>query len=147
MAAGLLFECDEAVANWLFEKYKWPRYKYDRAVGIIDKDSQLVGAVLFQNWNGNDVHISYYGHRTMSLGIIRCLARFTLLTFNPSRLTAVTSKRNRQFIRALQKIGFGIEGTQRCYYGPEDNRRNTGVRFVMFRAKMERLAKLDREAA
>lgn len=145
MSAGLLFECDDHVAAWLFHQNKWPHYKYDRAIGIIDKDGKLIGAILFQHWNGNNVEISYYGKKTITLGIVRCLARFTLLTFDPSRLTVTTSKRNKHFIKALQKLGFRLEGMQRCYYGRRDCNRNTGVRFVAFRDDIEKVAKLRTE--
>src|SRR5277367_6087947 len=133
MSTGLLFECDEAVAKWLFEWLQRPLYKYDRAVGIVNSSGALVGAVLYQNWNGPNVEISYYGKKTLTLGIVRCLARYTLTSFDPARLTAITSKRNRQFMKALQKLGFRLEGIQRCYYGKRDCNRNTGVRFVAFR--------------
>jgi RimJ/RimL family protein N-acetyltransferase len=141
MPTGLLFECDDAVASWLFAKLQRPVYTYDRAVGLLDSNSKMVGAVIFQNWNGPNIEISYYGKNTMTLGVIRYLARYTLDTFDPARLTAITSKRNRQFMKALQKLGFRVEGAQRCYYGKQDNNRNTGVRFVAFRDEIERVAR------
>lgn len=144
MPTGLLFECDELVAKWLFNEYlKKPLlYKYDRAIGIVNPSGGLVGAVLFQDWNGSNIEISYYGPKTMTAGIVRCLARYALTTFDPSRLTAITSKRNRQFMRALQKLGFRLEGIQRCFYGKRDCNRNTGVRFVAFREQIEHVAKV-----
>ena len=148
MSTGLLFDCDAAVASWYYEGMGYPYYKYDHAVGLIDHPAgNLVGAVLFHYWNGQDVEISYYGYRTMTLGIIRALARFTLATFNPSRVTVKTSKRNKQLIRGLQKLGFKLEGMQRRYYGPQDINRNIAVRLVMFKEQGEVLAKINQEAA
>ncbi len=141
MSTGLLFECDEQVALWLFTKKGWPTYKYDRAIGLVDWKGQLVGAVLYQHWNGCNVEISYYGERTMTAGIVRCLARFTLMVFNPSRLTVNTCKKNKRFIKALHKLGFRLEGASRRFYGMEDCNRNTAVRMVAFREDIERVAK------
>ena len=62
MTAGLLFNSDELVANWLFACYLQRRYSYDRAVGLV-RNGELVGAVLFQGWNGANVEVSYYGKR------------------------------------------------------------------------------------
>ena len=72
-------------------------------------------------------------------GIVRALIRGAQ-AFGPSRLTVVTAKKNRRLIRALQRIGFRLEGTQRCYYGHRDCARNTGVRLVMFREEIDRIA-------
>jgi len=140
---GLLFNADDAVAAWLFESYGQKPMKYDRALGLVDTEGKVVGAVLYHHYNGANVELSYYGKGTMTLGIVRCLARFTLLEFDASRLTVVTSKRNRRFIKGFQKIGFRLEGVQRCYYGKRDCVRNTGVRFAMFRDRLEALAKLE----
>ena len=141
MSTGLLIGHDVAVANYIFTLYSQPALQYDRALGLVNAKGELVGGVFFHNWNGANVEISYYGKNTMTPGVLRCLARFILLTFDPSRLTATTSKRNRQFIRSLQRFGFKLEGAQRCYYGKQDCLRNTGVRFVMFRGRLEEIAR------
>ena len=146
MSVGLLYDSDDFVAKWFFDSMKYPHYKYDRALGIIS-NGQLVGAILFQHWNGNNVEVSYYGKNTMTLGGIRSIARFVLSEFDPARLTATVSKRNRTLMRSLQKIGFRVEGTSRCYYGKKDINRNVGVRFVAFREAIEAVAKINQEAA
>ena len=145
MSTGLLLDCDEQVATWLFTSMGMPAYKYDRAIGLVDKAGKLIGGVLFQSWNGANVELSYFGKKTITLGIVRCLAQYILLNFDLARLTVVTSKRNRQFMKGLQKIGFKIEGMQRCFYGKRDCNRNVGVRFVAFRETIEKVAKFPAE--
>lgn len=143
MPAGLLFDQDELVASFLFKMYGQKPFKIERALGII-ANAQLVGAVIFHNWNGANVEMSYYGKNTMTVGIVRLIARFMICTFDPSRLTVVTIRRNKRLIRAYYKLGFKLEGTQRCYYGKKDCQRNTGVRFVMFRDRIDEIAKLPK---
>jgi RimJ/RimL family protein N-acetyltransferase len=142
MSTGLLFDCDEEVAHWLFKIYEWPAFKFNKAIGLVDSEGILIGAVLYHNWNGNNVEIAYYGKGTMTLGIYRSLARYAILQFDASRLSAITSKKNRQLIKGLMKTGFKFEGTSRCYYGKQDCNRNTGVRLVAFRDVLERVAKI-----
>lgn len=142
MPTGLLFDCDVAVADWLFRTYNQPQFKYDRALGLME-DGNIIGAVMFHNWNGANVEVSYYGKNTMRVGVIRMIARFIIHVFDPSRLTVMTSKRNRHYIRSLQKFGFKLEGTQKRYYGKRDTIRNVGVRFVMFRDQIDSVAKLE----
>jgi RimJ/RimL family protein N-acetyltransferase len=144
MSSGLLFECDEDVIRGLYHLYgshfKGPM-KYDKAIGVLSNGA-LAGAIVLHNWNGWNLELSYYGKRTLTAGIVRCLARFAICTFDLSRVTVVTSKRNRRLMRSLQRIGWRIEGIQRCYYGVNDTVRNTGVRFVMFREQIEKIAHL-----
>jgi|SRR5688572_1973642 len=142
MGVGLLLNCDETVAIQLFTYYKVPHFKFDRCLVLIDEDKKLIGAILFHAWNGSNVELSYYGENTLTPGVIRYIARFAICTFDPSRLTVMVSKRRRRLLRSLQRFGFRLEGTQRCYYGKHDCDRDTGVRLVMFRDDIERVARL-----
>lgn len=142
MPTGLLFDCDEQAAQHIFQLYNWAPFKYDRALGLVTNGT-LQGAVIFHCFNGSNIELSYYGKATMTAGVVRTIAQFIARTFNPSRLTVVTSKRNKRHIRTFQRLGFKLEGTQRCYYGHKDCNRNTGVRFVMFRERIDQIARVD----
>ena len=139
MSAGLLFDHDEAIGQWLLTIKEKPFFKFDRCIGIISNDA-LCGAILFHGWNGADIEMGYYGQQTLTLGIVRSISTYALEEFDLARVTCVTSKRNRHLMKSLQKIGFKLEGMQKCHYGKNDCNRNTGVRFVMFREGIERLA-------
>lgn len=136
---GLLLGDDARVAAWAFRTYQFRPTPFNSAIGVVDSDGKLIGAGLYQNFNGSNVEGSYYGRQTLTAGIVRALVKGAL-AFDPSRLTVVTSKKNRRLIRALQRIGFRLEGAQRRYYGHRDCARNTGVRLVMFREEMDRVA-------
>ena len=148
MKIGLLLHNDRQVAAYLFPRYvrEGVRVSYDAAVGILT-DGELTGGILLQSWNGFNVELSYYGPRTLTLGVTRCLARYLLSAFNPSRVTVTVNRKRKNLMRGLRKLGFAVEGTQRCFYGIQDINRNTGVRFVMFRKRVEQLAQLERRAA
>lgn len=144
---GLLIGEDELVSSWAFAQFKIFCAPVNKAIGIMDSNGKIVGAALFQNFNGVNVELSYYGPKTLTLGIVRSLARYSVCAFNAGRLTVVTSKKNTPFIRGLLKIGFKLEGAQRCYYGHEDTNRNTGVRLVMFRQRLNTLGQLVKKDA
>jgi RimJ/RimL family protein N-acetyltransferase len=146
MRTGLLLHNDHQVAEYLFQNHVIPRMQYDVAIGILT-DGVLSGGILLQSWNGFNVELSYYGQGSLTPGIIRCLARILISGLNPSRVTVTVRRKNRVLMRGLRKLGFAVEGTQRRYYGNEDLNRNTGVRFVMFRERVEQLAQLERRAA
>ena len=144
MKVGLLLHNDAQVAAYLFPRYvrEGVRVSYDAAVGILT-DGELTGGILLQSWNGFNVELSYYGPKTLTLGVTRCLARYLLSAFNPSRVTVTVSRKRKNLMRGLRKMGFAVEGTQRRFYGDQDISRNTGVRFVMFRERVEQLAQLE----
>lgn len=143
MAYGLLIGDDVAVASWAFTSYGRYPAPVNRALGIVGPDKVLKGAILFQNFNGTNIEMSYYGEWTVSLGIVRVMARVVVTEFNAARLTVVTTKKNRRLMRSLQKFGFKLEGVQRRYYGHRDCSRNTGVRFVLFREEIDKLARIQ----
>lgn len=140
MANGLLIGKDELVAAWAFAKWGLHPTKVDRGFGVVTKDGIIRGAILLQNFNGTNIELSYYGPRTLSLGIVRSIARVIVAEFNAARVTVVTSKKNRRLMRSLQRWGFRLEGAQRRYYGHRDCARSTGVRFVMFREEIDKIA-------
>jgi len=139
MSTGLLIGHDEAIWQWLSSKDNQVFERFYRCLGII-KNDVLSGAILFNGWHGANVELSYYGEKTMTLGIVRSICTYAITEFDVARLTCVTSKRNKRLMKSLQKLGFRLEGMQRCYYGKKDCNRNTGVRFVLFREGVERLA-------
>lgn len=139
MSYGLLLGEDQRIAAWAYATFNIFALPINRALGVVDETGTLKGAILFQNFNGINIELSYYGPNTLTPGIARAIARIVVTEFNAARLTVVTSKKNKRLIRALSKIGFSIEGQQRCFYGHRDCNRNTGVRLVAF---YERICKV-----
>lgn len=139
MPTGLLFDADADVVNFIYKSQEQYKQGYNRAIGIV-RNGQLVGGIMFNNWNGANIEASYYGYRTLTPGIVKCLAKFIVVVFNVSRVTVVTSKRNRRLIKSLQNVGFCLEGGQKCFYGHEDTKRNTAIRLVMFRDRLDQIA-------
>jgi RimJ/RimL family protein N-acetyltransferase len=143
---GLLIDADQEVFEWVHSKFKIYPVPANKAIGVIDHDTgKLIGGVLYQNFNGVNVELSYYGPHSVSASIVRAIARIAVGHFDAARLTVVTSRRNKRLIRGLLKLGFVIEGIQRCFYGHEDNRRNAGVRLAVFRKRLEEVAKIKSE--
>lgn len=144
---AFLFGLDQQLADALFASKGWPRLSFDRCIGILDEQKNIVGVVLFQNWNTANVDFSYWGDGSLTLGLARGLAQFVLQEFDCSRVTTMVPKKRKRHLKTCLKFGFVYEGVQRCYYGKEDCIRNTGVRLVMFRDRVEKLARLDRQQA
>lgn len=140
---GLLIGADAQVATWAFQTYRLIPTHYNQAIGVINPEEGILkAAIIFQAFNGSDLTLSYYGEQTLTPGIIRSIALAVVNTFNANRLSVVTPKTNRRLIRALMRLGFIQEGAARRYYGPLDTAQCTGIRLVMYRERLEQIARL-----
>ena len=140
---GLLIGHDDRVLAWANLAFNLYPMSVNRALGVIGEDGTLRGAIFLRNFNGVNVELGYYGPNTLSVGIVRSIARIVIAEFNAARLTVVTSKRNKQLVKSLTRLGFKPEGVNRCYYGHKDTVKNTAVRLVAFRSDVERVAKFN----
>lgn len=139
MSRGLLIGSDEYVTAWAFKTYSRAPMHIDRAFGIIE-DGQLVGAALFSSYNSVNAELSYYGKNTITRGIVRALAKIALYELRLARCTVIVPKRPTFLLKKMEKYRFRFEGIQRRHYGPTDQPRHTGCRFVAFREDLEKLA-------
>jgi hypothetical protein len=139
MAKGLLIGADALVAAWAFKTYNRVPIHVDRAFGVVE-DNRIIGAALFTSCNTVNAEFSYYGTDTLTVGIIRSLARVALYDLRLSRVTVIVPKRPSFLLKKMNKFGFRFEGVQKRYYGPEDTPKNTGCRFVAFSEDIESIA-------
>ena len=131
---NLLLNYDDQVAQWAFNTFNYAPTKYDMAIGIVEND-RIVGAALYHAWNGPDVEISYYGPQTMTLGIIKALARVAVNHLGVSRITARTAKSNKAITRGIKGLGFEYEGIRHNAYGGAD-----AVMYGLYGRNLARLA-------
>ncbi len=130
----LLYGHDPQIAIWTQNTFGINPYKYDMAVGILE-DGQLVGSVMWHAYRGHDIEISYYGPKTMTLGIARECARVAVDHFGVSRVTARTVKSNKTMTRGVKKIGFEYEGIVHAGCGNQD-----AVMYGLYGKNLARLA-------
>lgn len=110
---------DVEVAMWAFATFDFAPAPYCMAVGIAEKDKGLVAACLFHAHNGPDVELSYYGPGTLTLPIVKGIAKIAVEELGVSRITARTA-RNNKLRKSIHKIGFEFEGVRKCGYGEHD---------------------------
>lgn len=135
---GLLFDDQERTAIWLWKAFNLFPMPYNMMIGILDRDqdNRLVGAIYFDQWNGYNIELSYYGPGTPTYGICKSLAVVALRCFNVQRVSMRTPNTNGRLVKGLRKIGFEIESIESHMYGPERH----AVRLVIFRKGLERIA-------
>jgi RimJ/RimL family protein N-acetyltransferase len=110
---------DVEVAAWAFKTFNFYPTQYCMAIGIME-DGLLVAACMFHAHNGPDVELSYYGPKTLTLGLVKGLAKIAVEHLGVSRVTARTSRSNKTMTRGIRKVGFQYEGVRKCGYGDQD---------------------------
>lgn len=130
----LILNKDPAIVAWTAQRFGYQVKSYDMAIGIAD-DNLLVGSFVIHGYTGSDMEISYYGPRTLDLGVIRKLARIAIDQLGVSRITVRTARNNKTMTRGIKKLGFEYEGIRHNAYGEYD-----AVMYGLYGAKLMRLA-------
>lgn len=139
---GLLFGHDAPVTQWTWNAFGLTPMPTNAAIGIV-RHNQIVGSILFQEYSGYNVEMSYYGPMTPTAGISRAVARYAVERFNVDRMTSRTNRKNTAVMKMLTGIGFKYEGIQRRFYGPFGD----AAMFVLFREDLERIGRIRKDAA
>ena len=126
---------DEAVAEWTFQTFGITPHKYEMAIAIIESD-KIVGSIMWEQYRGHDIEISYFGPQTMTLGIARACAKMAVDYWGVSRVTARTSRDNKTMTRGIKGIGFEYEGVVHDGYG----KGHDAIMYGLYGHKLARLA-------
>lgn len=135
MKTTFLIGHDVEVATWAFKTFGMTPTEFCMAIGVVDPKKGLVAACLFHAHSGPDVELSYYGPNTLTLDLVKALARVAVDVLGVSRITARTSRQNKTVTRGIKGIGFEFEGIRRCGYGDQD-----AVMYGIYGKKLARLA-------
>jgi len=117
---NLILGRDVEIASWAFKTFGFHPTQYCMAVGIATPEEGLVAACMFHAHNGPDVELSYYGPNTLTLDLVKKIAKVAVEVLGVSRITARTSRSNKTMTRGIKKIGFEYEGIRKCGYGSQD---------------------------
>lgn len=87
------------------------------AMGI-ERDGEIVGAVLFNHFEGADVHVSVAGCG-WSRAFLRAVGSYVFDTLRCERMTAVTA--DEVTATFAERLGGQLEGVLRNHFGPGKN--------------------------
>ena len=135
MMKRLIAGHDEQVAAWTFVNFNVTPHKPEMAIAIVE-DDQIIGSILWEQYTGNNIEISYYGPNTMTLGIARACAKMAMDHWGVSRVTARTSRGNKQMTRGIKGVGFEYEGICHDHYGKGQD----AIMYGLYGHKLARLA-------
>lgn len=110
---------------------------YEPFCGIVIRhDSWIVGACIFNNYDTRDVHFTCAFDGSMTMRDARDIARFVFKQLGCHRCTAVTRSGNDRARKALEQLGFRVEGCLRQHFVDDD-----GIIYGLLRSE-QRIARL-----
>lgn len=105
--------CDDDVARFVGERYGTIICPPFTAMGI-ERDGEIVGGVVFNNFTRNDVHISVAGegfHR----GFLRAVGRYVFDQLGCLRISIETEQD--RVVDLAKRLGAQTEGRKRNHFG------------------------------
>lgn len=94
------------------------------AIGVVDKHDNLVGGVVFNQYQPQyrNIEVSFASNRSdwLTPSLVTGIMAYPFDQLGCGRITSLTPKKLRRARQFLQKFGFKHEGTIRAGYGGDD---------------------------
>ena len=94
------------------------------AIGVVDKNDNLIGGVVFSNYRPDvgNIEVSFAATQAnwLTPRAVRTILGYAFDQLKCARITSQTPKRNRRARQFLQKFGFKHEGNVRFGFGDDD---------------------------
>ena len=119
MSFDVITDQSESVAAWANETFKTTFVPPFHAFGIM-RDGALVGAAVFNGYEGKNIELSCVGKGAFTRTVCRLIAKTAFEVNNCERITVKTRADNAYVIRVASKFGWKQEGRLRRYYGDTD---------------------------
>jgi len=112
-------EKGQMIGYWVGQMIKKPMFPPYTALGWLDRKSSLVGAAIFNSYNGANVEVTIYGPKAMTRQALQEGLRYVFKQLQCTRLTGRCSRNNSRMRKLFPRVGFHFEGTMPRYFGPE----------------------------
>jgi RimJ/RimL family protein N-acetyltransferase len=94
-----------------------------------ERDGEIVGACVWNNWNGSNIELSIAGRGCVTRQAFRDMAAYAFGQLGCRRITMHTKASNVRLITQAKRNGFAAEGMRKDFY-PDDD----AVALVMLRS-------------
>lgn len=117
------------IARWYAEQVGKPVYAPYGAIGFLDKDNNIQGAAILEGYNGANVNLHIYGPRCVTKYNLKVVLNYVFNVLKCNRLTSITRRSNKKWLRVLPRLRFEYETTLIGYFGSQ--RYQDGVVYKM----------------
>lgn len=131
-----VFGQDAIVGAYAAERLGIPLEPPFTSIGVVTDGGSLVGAIIYNGYNGSNIEITVYAPRHLNRQVIRAALAYPFRQLGVLRLTGRTKRSNRAMCRIFPKVGFVYEATLKHYFGP--SRGDDALLFRMTKAEAAR---------
>jgi RimJ/RimL family protein N-acetyltransferase len=132
----LILGQDEAVGAFAAERLGVSITPPFTSMGIVDDADQLIGAIIYNDYNGANIEITVHAPGCLNRRIIRAMAAYPFEQLGVLRLTSRTKRSNRVMCKLFPRLGFVFEATLKHYFGP--SRGDDAIVYRMTRAEADK---------
>lgn len=129
MCSNLVFGQDYRVLSYLENRLDTKLSPPFTTIGI-EKDGEIVGGWLFNDYNGHNIEISVALDTQLTRGMIRAVKDYLFRQMKVRVVTGRCRDSNQKSISLLNRLGFHFEGRIPFYYGNEGARLYTYTKGV-----------------
>lgn len=112
-------EQNRAFADWAAKQLNVSFAEPFLCMAVVDGKSNLIGAVVLNNYDGNNVDLSAVGEGAFAPSIVRELSAYVFRKLGCSRVTLKTRRSNKTARKILGRH-FKFEATLKSGFGTED---------------------------
>lgn len=121
----------EAVAHWVADRTGVDCFQAPyTAFGWSDDSGEILGGVVFNNWNGANVELSVAGRGAVTRQAFRDIAEYCFGQLGLRRITMHTRATNLRLINQAERAGFAREGYRKDWFLEGD-----AIALVMLRSR------------
>ena len=114
----LLYYAHDEVLAWAKVKLQTNFPEPCFALGVLDGQGRLIGAVIYNDYGDKNVEMSIYGpRRVFYKNVSREIFAYAFDHLGVERISLTIRESSPEVIRAAQKWGWVIEGRKRNFYG------------------------------
>lgn len=136
----IIYDRDKDVAAWYASKLELDFVPQHQAIGLVDSNQNLVGAVLLLMESPNSASVTIYSEApSLAPWAKEC---FGWMFDNYGRITARTEKSDKRMLKHYRKLGFKFECVAKDFFGPGAD----GVQHYLTREKCRWIDGLSKRA-
>ena len=109
----------QGIGNWYAGKVKNPIFEPYSAIGFLDTSGTLQGAAIFNNYNGANIEMHFYGPKCITRSNFRFVLAYIFNELSCVRITVLPPRSNKAMLKILPRLNFTYETVLRSYYGPK----------------------------
>ncbi len=113
----IVYGRDAEIAEWMGERLETVFSPPYTALGVLDGEGRVIGGILFNDYNGQNIEVTAYGPGAMTRESVGTMFKYAFVQLGCWRLTARTRRGNLTMRDLLRRLGFKHEGIQQGYWG------------------------------